>query len=198
MPTGTLTNIAPGRGGIERDPSTLGNHRFFAGSQEEMLRRCLKVDVRLARANDALRAEVEVRADDVGHRVPTGFIDHHLLLVLEGIDDQGRPLPALQGPVLPEAAGKGLAGKPGRLYGKLLRDFQGRSPAPFWLADPAFTDSRLHPGQPDRSVYVYAPEVAQVRVRLLYRRFWQEVADVKGWPDNEIPVLEKTLRASGR
>ena len=48
-PTGTLRNLAPGKGGIDRAPATLANHRFFAGSQEEMLRRCLKVKVVLSR-----------------------------------------------------------------------------------------------------------------------------------------------------
>src|SRR5262249_5779942 len=68
-PTGTLTNIAPGKGGIERDPRTLGNHRFFAGSQEEMLRRCLRVTLELSSVPDGTRADVVVTAEDVGHRV---------------------------------------------------------------------------------------------------------------------------------
>ena len=43
-PTGSMSNIAPGHGGIRRDPATLGNHRFFDGSQLNMLRRCLKLE----------------------------------------------------------------------------------------------------------------------------------------------------------
>src|SRR5205823_9129509 len=85
-PTGTMTNIAPGKGGIERDPQTLANHRFFAGSREEMLRRCLRVS--LEREGD--RVTVEVRVDGVGHRVPTGFIDRQLLLTVEARDGNGR------------------------------------------------------------------------------------------------------------
>ena len=38
-PTGRMTNVAPGKGGLERDPLTLTSHRFFAGSQERMLPR---------------------------------------------------------------------------------------------------------------------------------------------------------------
>ena len=33
-PTGRMTNIAPGNGGVERDPATLANHVFFDGGQE--------------------------------------------------------------------------------------------------------------------------------------------------------------------
>src|SRR5262249_37185986 len=84
-PTGGMTNMAPGKGGLERDPATLGNHRFFMGSQGDMLRRCLRLDVRL---HPNGRAEVAVQADAVGHRVPTGFIDRNLILVLEAFDSK--------------------------------------------------------------------------------------------------------------
>src|SRR5207244_3382643 len=81
-PTGRLTNLAPGHGGIDRDPRTLGNHRFFRGSQAQMLRACVRVATSLRRERGEVRAEVCVRAEGVGHRVPTGFIDRHLLLVV--------------------------------------------------------------------------------------------------------------------
>jgi hypothetical protein len=190
-PTGTLTNLAPGKGGIERDPRTLGNHRFFTGSQEEMLRHCLRVTVELSSQTEGTRAEVAVGAEDVGHQVPTGFIDRHLLLVVQGLTADGQPLPLRAGPVLPARAGATLAGEPGKLYAKLLHDFDGRGPVPFWRADPDFADTRLRPGQTERLRFDFAPGCRQVRVRLLYRRFWQEVADAKGWPDNEIVVLDR-------
>jgi len=60
-PTGTLDNLAPGKGGLPRNPWTLGNHRFFAGSQAAMLRDCLKASVTLTHNRAGLRAEVEQR-----------------------------------------------------------------------------------------------------------------------------------------
>src|SRR5262249_15748088 len=107
-PTGKMTNIAPGRGGVDREPSTLGNHRRFAGSQTEMLRRCLKASVHLTSTEAGLRAHVEVSATDVGHRVPTGFVDRHLLLIVEALAGEQR-VPLRAGPVLPAVAGKGFA-----------------------------------------------------------------------------------------
>jgi Cytochrome c554 and c-prime len=190
-PTGRLTNIAPGKGGIDRDPATLGNHRFFAGSQEDMLRRCLHLTATPVPDGDGVRLNVEVRAEDVGHRVPTGFVDHHLLLAVEAVDAAGNRVAAHGGPVLPDVAGKELAGQPGRLYARLLKDFDGKSPAPFWRADPDAEDTRLVPGQPDRVRFVFPSQSRRFRVRLLYRRFWQEVAEVKGWPDNEVVVQEQ-------
>ena len=70
-PTGRMTNIAPGHGGLERDPWTLANHRFFDGSQIAMLRRCLNVTVVLTPETAGVRAEVT--ADEVrsaGTRAP--------------------------------------------------------------------------------------------------------------------------------
>jgi hypothetical protein len=195
-PTGTLTNLAPGNGGIPRDPATLGNHRFFAGSQEAMLRHSLHVAATCRSAGDTVAAVVEVRATDVGHCVPTGFVDRQLLVVVEAFAADGRPLPANSGPLLPPAAGKELAGRPGRLYAKLLKDFEGHSPAPFWRADPRTVDNRLVPGEPDRLELTFPAAVDHLRVRLLYRRFWQEVADAKGWSDNEVVVEDRSFGCS--
>jgi hypothetical protein len=190
-PTGVLTNIAPGKGGIERDPRTLASHSF-PGGQEDMLRRCLRLSVKLHSEEKMVRAEVEVRAEDVGHRVPTGFIDRHLLLVVEAFDAAGKPVPLRAGPRLPAAAGKDLAGVPGWLYARLLKDRDGRGPLPFWLPPAEVADTRLETGRPDRQTFTFAGGVAQVRTRLLYRRFWQEVADRKSWPDNEVRVVSRT------
>jgi hypothetical protein len=192
-PTGRLTSIAPGKGGIPRDPKTLGNHRFFAGSQADMLRRALKVSAVVTASAGDVRAEMTVRAEDVGHRVPTGFVDRNLLLVVEGVGAHGKAVPARAGPTLPGPAGRELAGRPGRLYAKLLKDFDRHSPAPFWRADPKVTDTRLVPGRDDRACFTFPAGVERIRVRLLYRRFWQEVADTKGWPDNEMVVVDRYL-----
>jgi hypothetical protein len=191
-PTGRLTNLAPGKGGIERDPSTLGNHRFFDGSQADMLRRCVRVagEVRPGADADSVRATVSVRVEGVGHRVPTGFIDRHLLLVVEGFGADGKPVEARSGPTLPSLAGEELTGKSGRLFGRVLKDFDGRSPAPFWRADSDPEDTRLVPGQVSESVFTFPPTLQRVRVRILYRRFWQEVARSKGWPDQDLVVFD--------
>jgi hypothetical protein len=192
-PTGKMTNIAPGHGGIERDAMTLGNHRFFAGSQLDMLRRCLKLTATAERTRHGLRVDIALSVDGVGHRVPTGFVDRQLILVVEPIG--GTPNRALlAGPTLPDTAGSALAGRPGRLYAKVLRDGDGRSPAPFWRADPDYLlDTRLTPGETDSISWLFAQGTEGVRVRVLHCRFWQVVADMKGWPDNETSILERWL-----
>lgn len=195
-PTGRMTNMAPGHGGITRDPRTLANHRFFDGSQEEMLRRAVQASAEFERDRGQVRARVQVWTQDVGHRLPTGFVDRHLVLVVEGEDRDGHPLMIRSGPTLPAPAGTEVVGRPGRLYGRVLKDFEGRSPAPFWLASPdPPPDTRLLPGVADVSTFVFPPGLARLYLRILYRRFWPEVARIKGWPARDTLVLERTFSA---
>jgi hypothetical protein len=191
--TGRMTNVAPGHGGHERDPRTLANHRFFAGDQAAMLQECVRVQAAFTCGGDAVRVRLVVSADGVGHRVPTGLPDRHLILVAEGQDARRRALQPCRGPRLPTAAGERLRGRPGRLYAKLLRDFNGHSPAPFWAAEPDFDDNRLTPGRPDLIELEFPPGLAVVRVRVLYRPFWDEIARTRQWPDADVVVFREAF-----
>lgn len=191
-PTGRTANLAPGHGGILRDPRTLHNHRFFDDSQEAMLRRVVQTAMDFERGPDGVRARVRLWTEGVGHRLPTGFVDRHLVLVLEGIASSGRAVTALSGPILPAFAGEKVASRPGRLYARVLRDFENHAPVPFWQAspDPA-TDTRLLPGQIDETRFLFPVGLARVRLRVLYRRFWPEEARRKQWPEDEILVVDR-------
>jgi hypothetical protein len=196
--TGQLRNFAPAHGGVERDPRTLASHSLFAGSQAEMLRKAVRVGVSLHSGVTSLRAQVRVLARGVGHRVPTGFLDRHLILVVEGFDATGCCVPARGGAKLPAAVGGELDGRAGRLFGRLRSDFAGRSPAPFWRAGTDGEDTRLTPEVVDVSDFAFPAKVVRVRVRLLYRRFWQEVIVAKGWPDVDVVVSDQTLDATAQ
>ncbi|MHB1424295.1 MAG: hypothetical protein ACYC3I_14065 [Gemmataceae bacterium] len=193
-PTGRMSNMAPAHGGIERDPYSLANHRFFDGSQETMLRRAVQASARFERRPDGVLARVRLWAEGVGHRLPTGFVDRHLVLVVEGQTSEGRTVPPRSGPKLPALTGDELAGRPGRLYARVLRDFEGRSPVPFWLAAPdPPPDTRLVPGKVDEILFAFPATLTRLHLRVLYRRFWPQVARGKHWPEDEILVLEKTI-----
>jgi hypothetical protein len=79
------------------------------------------------------------------------------------------------------------------LYAKLLRDPDGKGPVPFWHAGAEPADTRLTPGEADRAEFVFPAAVVRLRTRVLYRRFWQEVARSKGWPDRDLTVNERTF-----
>ncbi len=111
-PTGSMTNVAPGHAGIERHPKSLASHSFPGGTAE-MLRKCLQIQVEIKRHAEGTDVAVGLRADNVGHRVPTGFIDRHLVLVVEAFDFRGQRVAARSGPLLDSAAGRRLRGNGG-------------------------------------------------------------------------------------
>jgi len=190
-PTGKMTNIAPGKGGIERDPRTLSNHRFLAPSQAEMLRRSLHVSAEATSGADFVEAIVRIQTDEVGHRVPTGFVDRNLLLVVEALGPDGKLIRPSRGPKLPGFAGREWAGKAGKVYAKRLSDFEGHSPVPFWRAKPEIEDNRLIPGQAEVTEWRFPAGSSRMRLRLIYRRFWPETAKGKGWPADDMVVIER-------
>jgi hypothetical protein len=155
-----------------------------------MLRDGLRLAVTITPDAGQRNAVVELSAEQVGHRVPTGFIDRNLVLLVEPLDAEGATLAARSGPTLPPVSGEEVAGKPGRLYAKLLLAKDGKNPEPFWKTEADVTDTRLVPGKPDRSEYTFATEATHLRVRLIYRRFWPQVARDKGWKDNETVVVD--------
>ena len=156
-----------------------------------MLKSCLRLAIHAEHETGGVKVEVELRPDGVGHRVPTGFVDRHLVLVVEAFNADGQPMGPAVGPRLPLDAGKALADRSGKLFAKLLKDHTGHSPAPFWQADPEPTDTRLTAGIADHSAYLFSSDTKTLRARVLYRRFWQEVAEVKRWPDSDIVVAEQ-------
>jgi hypothetical protein len=192
-PTGRMTNVAPGRGGVARDPKTLANHAFWDGSQEAMLKKALRLQAAATREGGRVRMRVNLVAEGVGHRVPTGFVDRQLILVAEGLGRNGSRVAPAAGPRLPAAVGPALAGQAGRLYARLLSDEGARSPVPFWRALPEARDTRLSPGVPDALDVTFPSEVEKVRVRVLHRRFWAETARAKGWADGDLVVIDRAL-----
>jgi hypothetical protein len=85
-----------------------------------------------------------------------------------------------------------LERKPGRLFARVLRDFDGHGPVPFWLASPdPPPDTRLVPGRIDEMTFDYPATLTRLRLRVLYRRFWPEVARIKKWPDQDLLVLSQ-------
>jgi hypothetical protein len=191
-PTGKMTNIAPGHGGIERDPLTLASH-IMPGATPEMLRRAVRLEADLQAADRETQVEVAVSAHDVGHKVPTGFVDRRLVLTVSAFGDDGKEVQPLSGPLLPSDAGFG-SDRPGLLFAKVLEDLEGRAPVAFWMPCRVREDTRLEPGKVQVARWVFPrKETAQVRVRLVYHRFPPQVVRDKNWPDDSILVVEKIL-----
>jgi hypothetical protein len=184
--------MAPGAGGAIRDPRTLANHRFFDGSQHEMLKRSLRLTLEVTRVRSESKVVVSVIADDVGHRVPTGSPDRNLMLVVEARDENGNSVGPSFGPTLPKWLGDD-AGKPGQLFAKVLKDFEGRSPVPFWRASPEFVDSRLTPGRIQRLEFRFPADVQPI-ARLIYRKSWSGTQPNPSWVVAEVRESDAKTR----
>jgi hypothetical protein len=205
-PDGVLTNIAPGHGGVEREPGTLASHRLAGASDAAFLRSAveLRVDAR-QEAGVGIALTTTVRPIGVGHRLPTGSPDRHLILLVQAQDRHGAELSPTSGPVIGPEGGWGpraernYGGAPGKIYGKLLEDAEGDSPAPFWNAVALRGDTRLAPDEVDSQRFVFAgteapsPLRVRVRVRLIYRSFYKSVLDAKAWPDPDITLADQTV-----
>ncbi len=191
-PTGNLTNIAPGRGGIERDPLSLASH-VMPGATPEMLRQAVRLDADLQASEKGIVLEVAVTAQEVGHKVPTGFVDRRLVLTVSAWGDGGKEVQPISGPLLPSDAGFG-SNRSGLLFAKVLEDPEGRAPVAFWMPCRVREDTRLEPGTARAGRWVFPRNAtAHVRIRLVYHRFPPQVAQEKNWPDDRIVIADRIL-----
>src|SRR5947207_2598791 len=163
-----------------------------------MLRRSLQVSAEATPGAGFVEATVRIQADQVGHRLPTGFVDRNLLLVVEALGPDGSSIRHSQGPKIPGFAGQEWAGKAGKVYAKRLTDFNGNSPVPFWRARPEVEDTRLIPGQVDSIQWRFPPGSSRLRLRLIYRRFWPETAKTKAWPPDDIVVIDRNFHVTSQ
>jgi hypothetical protein len=202
-PDGTTRNIAPGHGGIDRDPNTLSTHHFPGSADESFLQSSVELTLSGQLDDRAVRLTTTVRPVNVGHRLPTGSPDRHLLLVVRATDARGGELVQESGPIISEAGGVGsreagnFAGSSGTIYGKLLRGPGGVSPAPFWQAIAVELDTRLWPDRPDSKTFVFGRNdtrgPVRLQARVIYRRFYKAVADEKSWPVSDVLLSERML-----
>ena len=120
------------------------------------------------------------------------FIDRHLVLVVEPLDAQARPLAAVSDFTLPPVVGQDFSGRLGRLFARLLADSSGRAPVPFWQAAADPPDTRLRPDEPVTTEFRLPAAARSVRTRLLYRRFWPGTSQEKSWPDDTLTVFDES------
>ncbi|MCX7668688.1 MAG: hypothetical protein N2439_01260, partial [Anaerolineae bacterium] len=189
--------VFPERGGIARDYVTLHNHTMPGASDETLLQNSVTMTATARHAENRLQVEVSITNDKTGHHIPTDVPIRSMMLIVEAVDAGGKPLPLVQGPVNPTWAGDD-AGKPGKTFAKVLRDeWTGETPtAAYWRPITVVEDSRLPALATDTTRYVFdlpAGQAARVRVRLIFRRAFQALAQQKGWTDPDILMEEATI-----
>lgn len=205
MPTTGATLFAlPEEGGLQRDPATIASHLMPGAADEELLRTALDMAVAADRNTGTISLEVTVSNDKTGHHVPTDSPLRHVILLVKATDETGESLELEAGPLLPDWCGVGdpsagyYAGQPGTAYAKILEELWTEvSPtASYWNPTRVHSDNRIAAHESDTTTYSFvAPQsgAVEVNVRLLFRRAFIELADQKGWGDEDIVMADTSL-----
>jgi hypothetical protein len=196
-PNGVVTNFAPGRGGLERDPDTIPTHDFPGATDETLLQNTTEMTVTAWREGDQVLVEVNVTNAEAGHHIPTDSPLRQIFLIVKATDGQGQALPSQTGPTLPDWAGD-LAGKPGVYFAKILeRLWTEIAPTgAYWTQTRLIEDTRLPARETDTSHYIFvAPSSGEVIIeaQLIFRRAYYELMQQKGWDTPDILMENITV-----
>lgn len=194
----TTISVFPERGGIPRDYVSFHDHTMTGISDETLMKNAVTMKSNAAHNGGTLQVQVSITNDKTGHDVPTDAPIRSVMLVVEALDVNGEPLTLSQGPALPSWAGN-YAGQPGKAFAKVLRDdWTGETPtAAYWRPVTIIEDTRLPAMATDTTTYSFdlaAGNGATVRVKLVFRRAFQELAQQKGWTDPDIIMAEETIQ----
>jgi mono/diheme cytochrome c family protein len=199
-----ITNVAPGKGGVERDPLTNPAHTFPGASSTDLLQNAVTMSVSASRIGDRITAKVTLLNDLTGHSVPTDSPLRQMILLVRATDPEGRELTLLEGLTIPEWGGVGdpeqgyYAGLPGKIFAKILMELwtEIMPTGSYWNPTRVVEDTRLGVYASDTSAYAFVAREGgkvQVEVTLLYRRAFRELIDQKGWDTPDILMERQVL-----
>lgn len=189
-PNGITTNIAPADGGVERDPMTIPSHLQMGGNDSLFIAESVEMDLVSYTDENSLNVEVAVSNVGGGHHFPTGNPIRNAVLVIEAFDQDENELTAKGTNLIPDWGGKGnddndYAGKPGKVFAKILMDADKIIPAPQWRAATVYEDTRIPADKTDYSFYTFnLPENIEeiaLKAKLIYRKSFKTLSDIKGW-----------------
>jgi len=199
-----LTNVAPGEGGVERDPMTIHAHTQPGAADHELLRNAVTMTVTAQSDDGEIIVQVDITNDQTGHHVPTDSPLRHLILLVSVTDVAGNAIEQLDGETLPDWCGVGdpsegcHAGLPGKAFAKVLEELWTEiSPTgAYWNPIRLVSDNRIAAFATDSSTYTFAaPDEGEVTVEvtLLFRRAFHDIMRWKGWDVPDIVMEEDTM-----
>jgi hypothetical protein len=196
----TMTNVAPGKGGVERDPLTIHAHTQPGAADEELLQQTVSMTLSADPGPDGVQVTVTITNTRAGHHVPTDYPGRNMILVVSATDSEGNELAQRSGGVVPDWGGTGVteddyAGRAGKGFAKILRDAEtGMWPVvSYWKQSFIHSDNRIAARAADVSHYEFGrPQSGEVRVqaKLWFRRLFIEQARAKGWDTPDILMAQ--------
>jgi len=199
-----LTNVASGKGGVERDPLTIPAHTFPGASSTDLLQNAVTMSVSSRRDGNRVIIEVNILNNRTGHHVPSDSPLRQLILLVQAAGPGGEPLVQVDSPMLPDWAGIGdpaegyYAGLPGKAYARILEEiWTGISPTgAYWNPTRVVSDNRIPAFGSDTSTYIFeAPAVGSITVdiSLFFRRAFIQLMEWKGWDVPDILMEEARI-----
>jgi hypothetical protein len=189
-PNGITTNFAPGNGGAERKPMTIPSHNQMGEDLEDFLSQSVEMVTDTMIQDSILKVKVKIINDSTGHHFPTGNPIRNAILVVRAYDEHKNELPYLGMNKIPFWGGEGddendFADLPGKGFARILKDFQGISPAPQWRLTFVASDTRIPADRTDSSSYDFilpdGIKKAILDVKLIYRKSFKDLSDEKKW-----------------
>lgn len=205
MPAGLIDHFARiDKGGKIRNPKTIFSHRMLGTMDETLLQNAVNMNTSAKKENGILTVHVVIENHNTGHHVPTDSPLRHLILLVQALDESGKPLIMKNGPTLPDWCGIGdpdkgyYAGLPGKAYAKILDEvWTGVSPtAAYWNITRIVSDNRIPVLGKEQSTYRFeAPSSGNVTIKtkLLFRRAFKQLMDWKSWDVPDLIMEEQTL-----
>jgi hypothetical protein len=199
-----LANVAPGKGGVERDPQTIPAHAFPGASNTDLLQNAVTMNATAHLQGHQIVVEVSIVNDKTGHHVPTDSPLRQMILLVHATDGEGHVLPLQSGPTVPTWGGEGdpaegyYAGQPGKAFAKVLREsWTEISPTgAYWNPTRIVSDNRLAAFATDTSTYTFAApnsDKTTVEIKLIFRRAFKALMDQKGWKVSDVVMEHATV-----
>ncbi len=208
MPSGLNNHFALyEEGGRQRDPDTIFGHRMPGAGDVTLLQNAVTMTTGAELRDNDLEVRVEIVNDRTGHHVPSDSPLRQLILIVQATDDHGVALDLRDGPTLPDWCGIGqredgyFAGLPGTAYAKILEElWTGVSPTgAYWTQTRIVSDNRIAAYDSVETTYLFEPPIkgsATIDIRLLYRRAFIELRELKGWDGEDIEMARRTFTVS--
>ncbi len=193
-----VTNVAPGFGGIERDPTTIHAHTQPGAADVDLLQDTAELVLEVEQQDQSITVTVTVTNTRAGHHIPTDSPLRQIFLVISATDTQGNRLELEEGETLPTWAGN-LADEPGIYFAKILQEIwtEITPTGSYWSPTRILEDTRLPALESETVIFTFTvPPGSEVNVeaRLIFRRAFYEVAQQKGW---DVPdILMETATAT--
>lgn len=129
--------------------------------------------------------------------MPTDHPGRNMILLVTAIDQDGNHFSQISGSVIPDWAGD-LAGKPGRVYAKILENARtGEFPVvDYWNPTVIRSDTRIPANSNDVSVYKFQTNATgeiTIQIQVLFRRLYQPIAEIYGWDTPDVLLIDEII-----